>query len=127
LGSGSSVPVSVRSLWHPAAVTNLPLATGHGDVDEATGVSESLLRAALGGLLLLLGLNLLPACQPPFHFTRCPRVLVRIMLVAVGVARCVRVAIAERMQLVCCLPWLQSVSYRCFCFNGKVVTYESET
>lgn len=40
-------------------VTDLPLATGHGDVDEAAGVSEPLLRAALGGLLLLLGLNLL--------------------------------------------------------------------
>lgn len=39
--------------------TDLPLATGHGDVDEAAGVSEPLLRAALGGLLLLLGLNLL--------------------------------------------------------------------
>jgi hypothetical protein len=39
--------------------TDLALATGHGDVDEAAGVSEPLLRAALGGLLLLLGLNLL--------------------------------------------------------------------
>ncbi|KAK1596826.1 uncharacterized protein LY79DRAFT_32552 [Colletotrichum navitas] len=29
-----------------------------GDVDEAAGVCETLLRAALGGLLLLLGLNL---------------------------------------------------------------------
>lgn len=47
------------------ATTNLPLATGHGDVDEAAGVSEPLLRAALGGLLLLLGLNLFPQCQPP--------------------------------------------------------------
>ena len=37
---------------------HLPLATGHGDVDEAAGVSEPLLGAALGGLLLLLGLNL---------------------------------------------------------------------
>lgn len=38
--------------------TDLALATGHGDVDEAASVSEPLLRAALGGLLLLLGLNL---------------------------------------------------------------------
>jgi hypothetical protein len=47
-----------------ATATDLPLATGHGDVDEAAGVSEPLLGAALGGLLLLLGLNLLPICQP---------------------------------------------------------------
>lgn len=40
------------------AKTDLPLATGHGDVDETAGVCEPLLRAALGGLLLLLGLNL---------------------------------------------------------------------
>lgn len=38
--------------------TDLALATGHGDVDETAGVCEPLLRAALGGLLLLLGLNL---------------------------------------------------------------------
>ena len=37
---------------------HLPLAAGHGDVYEAAGVSEPLLGAALGGLLLLLGLNL---------------------------------------------------------------------
>lgn len=36
----------------------LALASGEGDVDETAGVCESLLRAALGGLLLLLGLNL---------------------------------------------------------------------
>lgn len=41
-----------------SASTDLPLAAGHGDVDETAGVSEPLLRAALGGLLLLLGLNL---------------------------------------------------------------------
>ena len=40
------------------ALTDLPLATGHGDVDETAGVCDPLLRAALGGLLLLLGLNL---------------------------------------------------------------------
>jgi hypothetical protein len=40
------------------SVTDLALATGHCDVDEAAGVSEPLLRAALGGLLLLLGLDL---------------------------------------------------------------------
>jgi len=38
--------------------TDLPLAAGQGDVDETAGVSEPLLGAALGGLLLLLGLNL---------------------------------------------------------------------
>lgn len=37
---------------------HLPLATGHGDVHETAGVRDSLLRAALGGLLLLLGLDL---------------------------------------------------------------------
>jgi hypothetical protein len=36
----------------------LALATGHGDVDETTGVQDTLVGAALGGLLLLLGLNL---------------------------------------------------------------------
>jgi hypothetical protein len=39
--------------------TNLPLATGEGNVHEAAGVCDSLLRPALGGLLLLLRLNLL--------------------------------------------------------------------
>ncbi len=38
--------------------TYLALATGQRDVDEAAGVCEPLLRAALGRLLLLLGLNL---------------------------------------------------------------------
>lgn len=38
--------------------TDLALATGHGDVHETAGVCEPLLGAALGGLLLLLGLNL---------------------------------------------------------------------
>ena len=37
---------------------HLPLATCHCDIDEATGVSDSLLRSAFRGLLLLLGLNL---------------------------------------------------------------------
>lgn len=36
----------------------LSLATGHGDVHETTSVRDSLLGAALGGLLLLLRLNL---------------------------------------------------------------------
>lgn len=36
----------------------LPLATGHGDIDEAAGVCDSLLRAALWRLLLLLWLDL---------------------------------------------------------------------
>ena len=37
---------------------HLSLATSHGDVHETAGVRDSLLCAALGGLLLLLGLNL---------------------------------------------------------------------
>jgi hypothetical protein len=39
--------------------TNLPLATGESNVHETAGVCDSLLRSALGGLLLLLRLNLL--------------------------------------------------------------------
>lgn len=39
-------------------LTNLPLATGEGDVYETAGVCDSLLCATLGGLLLLLRLNL---------------------------------------------------------------------
>ena len=38
--------------------TYLPLSTGKGDVDETAGVEKSLAGTALGGLLLLLGLNL---------------------------------------------------------------------
>ena len=38
--------------------THLSLATGQGNVDEAAGVCDALLGTALGGLLLLLGLNL---------------------------------------------------------------------
>lgn len=38
---------------------HLPLAAGHGDVDEAAGVGNPLLGAALGSLLLLLRLDLL--------------------------------------------------------------------
>lgn len=38
--------------------TDLPLAASHGDVDESASVSESLLGAAFGSLLLLLGLDL---------------------------------------------------------------------
>ena len=37
---------------------HLPLAAGHGDVDEAAGVEDALVGAALGRLLLLLGLDL---------------------------------------------------------------------
>jgi hypothetical protein len=40
------------------SITHLPLSTSHGDVDESAGISYPLLGAALGGLLLLLGLNL---------------------------------------------------------------------
>ena len=55
--------------------TDLPLATGHGDVDEAAGVSEPLLGAALGGLLLLLGLNLfqwVSDCAIPYRVPHSP-------------------------------------------------------
>lgn len=54
--------------------TYLPLATGEGDVDEAAGVYEPLPGAALGDLLLLLGLNLhaeIP-CQPLFRILPFP-------------------------------------------------------
>ena len=44
-------------------LADLALATSHGDVNETAGVCEPLLGAALGGLLLLLGLNLFPKCQ----------------------------------------------------------------
>ena len=54
---------------------HLPLAAGHGDVYEAAGVSEPLLGAALGGLLLLLGLNLFPLRQR--SVPQCVLVLVR--------------------------------------------------
>ena len=37
---------------------HLPLATSHGDVDESASVCDSLLRAALWRLLLLLRLDL---------------------------------------------------------------------
>jgi hypothetical protein len=37
---------------------HLPLATSKSNVDESAGVCYSLLRTALGGLLLLLRLNL---------------------------------------------------------------------
>lgn len=36
----------------------LALATGHGHVNETAGVQDALVGAALGGLLLLLGLDL---------------------------------------------------------------------
>lgn len=36
----------------------LALATGHGHVDETAGVQDTLVGAALGSLLLLLGLDL---------------------------------------------------------------------
>ena len=39
-------------------MTYLPLSTSHGDVYETAGVSDPLLGAALGGLLLLLGVDL---------------------------------------------------------------------
>lgn len=39
-------------------LTNLPLSSGEGDVDETAGVLNALLGAALRGLLLLLRLDL---------------------------------------------------------------------
>lgn len=39
-------------------LTNLPLSSGEGDVDETAGVLNALLGTALGGLLLLLRLDL---------------------------------------------------------------------
>ena len=39
-------------------MSDLPLATSHSDIHEAASVLYPLLRAALGDLLLLLGLNL---------------------------------------------------------------------
>lgn len=56
---GMSVDHSLRiALWRPVYRSYLSLATGHGDVHETASVCDSLLGAALGGLLLLLGLNL---------------------------------------------------------------------
>jgi hypothetical protein len=49
-------PTVVR--WRGKAAAHLSLSAGEGDVDEAAGVCESLLRAALGLLLLLLWLDL---------------------------------------------------------------------
>jgi hypothetical protein len=43
---------------YPMRCSYLALATGHGNVDEAAGVCEPLLGAALGRLLLLLGFDL---------------------------------------------------------------------
>ena len=48
----------IRDLKYDVGLTYLPLATGESDVHETAGVCDSLLRAALGGLLLLLWLNL---------------------------------------------------------------------
>jgi hypothetical protein len=49
---------SLRLIPSSISKTYLPLATGHGDVDETTSVLEALHGAALGELLLLLGLDL---------------------------------------------------------------------
>lgn len=51
--------ISTVHLQQPRVLdSHLPLATSHGNVHEAAGVLYPLLRAALGNLLLLLGLNL---------------------------------------------------------------------
>lgn len=47
--------------------TNLALATRHCNIDESSGICDSLLGAAFRGLLLLLRLNLyieIAKCQP---------------------------------------------------------------
>ena len=44
--------------WVGSVGMYLALATGHGNVDETAGVLDALVGATLGGLLLLLGLNL---------------------------------------------------------------------
>ena len=44
--------------WETVGVTDLSLATGQSDVYESAGVCEPLLRTALGGLGLLLLLDL---------------------------------------------------------------------
>lgn len=72
LSSGVGVHLATVSI-QPAryikssCCTHLPLAAGHGDVYEAAGISDSLLGAALGGLLLLLGLDLYSE-----SYQRCP-------------------------------------------------------
>lgn len=43
---------------NPHASTDLPFATGHGDVDKATGVCDTLLGPSLRHLLLLLRFHL---------------------------------------------------------------------
>jgi hypothetical protein len=58
LGSGSSASVSLLLRGLLAITTDLALAASHCDVYETAGVSEPLLRAALGSLLLLLRLDL---------------------------------------------------------------------
>jgi hypothetical protein len=55
----------------------LPLATSHRDVYESVGISYPLLGAALGGLLLLLGLNLIYMRQQLVpRSSRCPQVFI---------------------------------------------------
>ena len=58
LGLGSSEKLSVTVNHDPLLFTNLSLSSGEGDVHETAGVCESLLRATLWSLLLLLWLNL---------------------------------------------------------------------
>ena len=58
LGWGSSGEISIDILRNASEVANLSLAASHGDVYESAGVGYPLLGAALGGLLLLLGLDL---------------------------------------------------------------------
>jgi hypothetical protein len=115
------------SWWICADATDLPLATGHGDVDEAAGVSEPLLGAALGGLLLLLGLNLLPVCQPQSHSVIAVPVLciaVRIVIAWAVISacfgrRCEKTIVRAQMEV--CLPWLPNVSCCCFSIQWKGV------
>jgi hypothetical protein len=61
LGWGSSVSARQILRFRDGGVVYayLPLAPGEGNVHEPAGICYALLCAALGGLLLLLGLNLL--------------------------------------------------------------------
>lgn len=54
--------------WMDSVGMYLALATGHGNVDETAGVQNTLVGAALGGLLLLLGLNLYSEDQLGWRF-----------------------------------------------------------
>jgi hypothetical protein len=68
LGWGSSDLVSFWSSRCCDSFSYLSLAASHGDVDETSSVCYSLLRASLGGLLLLLRLDLSSVLVSPGPF-----------------------------------------------------------